>query len=341
MSLLSVQAITKKYHGSSKAAVNDVSIEVEEGEILALVGASGSGKTTLLRVIAGLEHPQSGIIWLKGIKMVEGNKSVPAYKRQVGMVFQDYALFPHLTVLENVRFGLDNAHKDDVAKKTLAVVGISDGYDKYPHQLSGGQQQRVALARAMAPSPAIILLDEPFSNLDTILKDQVREDIRLIIKKTNTTAIFVTHDTKDALSVADKIAILKGGALQQMGTPREIYEEPANAYVANFFGKQSKIQVEVLPDGSLNSSFGKINNTSDASGAGITFRPENVTLVAPDQVNALHGEIINIAWLGSHQVLTLSNPSGEIIDIICNANHQFGVGAKVHFLITKFSWLKE
>src|SRR5690606_18902995 len=162
---------------------------------------------------AGLEHPESGSISLSGIKIVEGSKSIPSNKRKIGMVFQDYALFPHLTILENVMFGLTPISKTPkkMANETLKMVNVTENYGYYPQQLSGGQQQRVALARAIAPNPKLLLLDEPFSNLDALLKDQVREEIRHIIKKSGITAIFVTHDTRDALSTADRIAILHKG----------------------------------------------------------------------------------------------------------------------------------
>ncbi len=169
MAILVLDKISKKYSNSKDFAIREVSFEVPQGEILALVGESGSGKTTLLRLIAGLEHPDEGQITLAGLTVAKGSMSIPANKRKVGMVFQDYALFPHLTVLENVKFGLQKlsrSEKEKVAQETLELVGLKENIDKYPHQLSGGQQQRVALARALAPRPDIILLDEPFSNLD-------------------------------------------------------------------------------------------------------------------------------------------------------------------------------
>jgi iron(III) transport system ATP-binding protein len=337
MHILSLQQVNKKYNQAQEFAINHVSFEVEEGEILALVGESGSGKTTLLRLISGLEHPDSGVIWLSGQIIVEGKKSVPAHERQVGMVFQDYALFPHLTILENVKFGLKKADAEKKAKQTLSLVGLNEDYNKYPHQLSGGQQQRVALARAIAPNPKILLMDEPFSNLDAMLKDQVREEIRQIIKKTGITAIFVTHDTKDALSTADRIAILHKGYLQQIDIPKVLYENPANPYVANFFGKQNEITAIPTEEGYY-TSFGFITDPQAKNLTGkvkLLFRPEHSELVQRDG-QLLSGKIVKISYFGSHQVVKLVDDEGTSVSIRTNPGRSFEGMDRASFYLWKY-----
>ncbi|MFD2203808.1 ABC transporter ATP-binding protein [Shivajiella indica] len=337
MSILSLLHVTKKYHQEQEFAINDVSFEVEEGEILALVGESGSGKTTLLRLIAGLEHPDSGMISLSGQIIVEGIKSVPAHERKVGMVFQDYALFPHLTILENVKFGLKKGDADQKAKETLKLVGLNEDFKKYPHQLSGGQQQRVALARAIAPNPKILLMDEPFSNLDALLKDQVREEIRQIIKKTGITAIFVTHDTKDALSTADRIAILHKGYLQQIDIPKVLYENPINPYVANFFGKRNEMTAIPSEEG-FYTTFGFINDPEAkkyTSKVKLLFRPEHGEVV--QRVGQqLTGKIEKISYFGSHQMVKLADDEGNRVMIRTNPGRSFEGLERASFYLWKY-----
>ncbi len=238
MAIIELNNISKKYQGATNFAVDHVSFTLEKGEILALVGESGSGKTTLLRLIAGLEHPDAGKIQLEGETIVNGSKSLPTNKRKTGMVFQDYALFPHLTIYENVAFGLKGLQKKEALQRvydTIELTGLKEDLRKYPHQLSGGQQQRVALARSLAPRPELLLMDEPFSNLDTILRDQVREEVRQIIKTMGITSILVTHDTKDAFSTADKIAVMLEGKLLQIDTPNILYNDPNSSYIANLY----------------------------------------------------------------------------------------------------------
>jgi iron(III) transport system ATP-binding protein len=339
MTILALQKVDKKYRNAENFAVKDVSFEVPKGEVLALVGESGSGKTTVLRLIAGLEHPENGSISLSGVTIVEGKRSVPADKRQVGMVFQDYALFPHLTILENVKFGLHHfpGNSEQVAKETLRRVGLSENFNNYPHQLSGGQQQRVALARAMAPNPKILLLDEPFSNLDALLKDQVREEIRQIIKKTGITAIFVTHDTRDALSTADRIAILHKGYLQQIDTPKSLYENPVNPYVANFFGKRNEIMATPTVDG-FYTPFGFIKDGRSknfSSKVRLHFRPEHVKIIRSEGQH-LSGKLYNMAYLGDHQMIKLSDEEGHRISIKTSPRKKFNGQEWVFFTLDRF-----
>lgn len=220
-------------------AIRDVSLGVHEGEILGLLGPSGCGKTTLLRLIAGLDTPDAGEIRVGDRCVAAANVFVPPEQRSLGMVFQDFALFPHLTVAENIAFGLQQQRlsKQQIQERVAAVLALVhlEGMQKrYPHELSGGQQQRVALARAIAPQPAVILLDEPLSNLDAQVRLQLREELRTILKGTGTTAIFVTHDQEEALSLSDRLAVMRQGKIEQVGTPQEIYCQPASRFVAGF-----------------------------------------------------------------------------------------------------------
>jgi iron(III) transport system ATP-binding protein len=339
MEILELQRINKKYKNAEKYAVQDVSFKVKKGEILALVGESGSGKTTLLRLIAGLEHPDSGCIWLSGDKIAEGRTSVPAHKRKVGLVFQDYALFPHLTILENVAFGLHhmNGNLNKLAQEALEMVGLNENHHYYPHQLSGGQQQRVALARAIAPNPKILLLDEPFSNLDTVLKDQVREEIRHIIKKAEITAIFVTHDTRDALSTADRIAILHKGYLQQIDNPKNLYENPANPYVANFFGKRNEIIATPTGEG-FYTPFGFIKDSRSAefhNPVRLYFRPQLAKILRSEEQH-LSGKLYSVSYYGDHQIVQLADDEGHRICIRTGPNKKFTGKEWVFFTLERF-----
>jgi iron(III) transport system ATP-binding protein len=339
MSLLKLQLINKKYTDAREFAVNGVSFSVEEGEILSLVGESGSGKTTLLRLIAGLEHPDSGSISLSGSVIVSGGLSIPAHERQVGMVFQDYALFPHLSILENVRFGLKKSQGDvnQLAKEALQMVGLKEDFRKYPHQLSGGQQQRVALARAIAPNPKILLMDEPFSNLDAMLKDQVREEIRQIIKRSGITAIFVTHDTRDALSTADRIAILHKGYLQQIDVPKALYENPVNPYVANFFGKRNELLATPTEEGFF-TSFGFIADKQAAQYTGpvkLLFRPEHGEVVQKEG-QQLVGRIAKISYFGDHQIVKIADAEGKRVSIRTNPGRSFDGLERSFFYLWKY-----
>jgi iron(III) transport system ATP-binding protein len=251
MSVLSLKGVTKHYARNSRAALEELSLDIQEGEILSVTGESGSGKTTLLRLIAGLEVPDAGTITV-GAQTVcaPGMAPLPPEKRGVGMVFQNYALFPHLTVRDNVLYGLSRkksrAEREEILARVLSLTGLPEMGKRYPHELSGGQQQRVALARALAPHPPVILLDEPFSNLDASLRQQLREEVGRILRAARTTALLVTHDTRDALAVSDRIAVLRDGRLQQVGTPREIYHAPANEATATLFGSMNFLPAGVL-----------------------------------------------------------------------------------------------
>lgn len=239
MAVIEVTDVSKRYVAT--LAVKKCTFQVASGEILALLGPSGSGKTTLLRLIAGFERPDDGKILIGDCMMADAANSqwVAAEARGVGMVFQDYALFPHLTVAQNVGFGLHNASKSDNQNRVEELLGLTELEHyarRYPHELSGGQQQRVALARALAPRPRVVLLDEPFNGLDPDLRPQMRREVARILRHLGTTAILVTHDQEEALGMADQVAVIRNGELQQVGTPEDIYYSPKTAFVANFVG---------------------------------------------------------------------------------------------------------
>jgi iron(III) transport system ATP-binding protein len=243
--ILHLEGVSKFFSAKRSPVLDQVTVKLDQGELLALLGPSGCGKTTLLRLVAGFEQPQSGVISLAGRIVAGDGQWLPPEQRDVGMVFQDYALFPHLSVAKNVAFGLENRRQKRTQRLTpkqikhrtaeaIALVGLDGLADRYPHQLSGGQQQRVALARALAPRPTLVLLDEPLSNLDVQVRSRLREEIRSILKATGTSAIFVTHDQEEALAIADQVAVMCQGRIEQMGTPETIYREPASRFVAEF-----------------------------------------------------------------------------------------------------------
>jgi iron(III) transport system ATP-binding protein len=213
-----------------------LSLAVKRGDLLAVVGPSGSGKTTLLRCVAGFERPDGGTLIIDGRVIADETHWVEPEDRRMGMVFQDYALFPHLTVEQNVAFGLPGCSSRARARELLELVGLSGFWDRYPHELSGGEQQRVALARSLATDPKVLLLDEPFSNLDADLRPKMRAELKLLLQRLNCTTVFVTHDQEEAFELADQVAVLNAGRLEQMDTPERLYREPATRFVAEFIG---------------------------------------------------------------------------------------------------------
>ncbi|HXJ99004.1 MAG TPA: ABC transporter ATP-binding protein [Gelidibacter sp.] len=240
--MLTIESLSKSFDNGKSYALEDVTFSLKAGQVCAIVGESGSGKTTLVRLIAGLERPDLGTVKMDGKVMASLGKFVQPEKRKIGLVFQEYALFPHLTVLDNVLYGISKVkNKKERAQKMLTLVGLEDMGQRYPHQLSGGQQQRVALARALAPEPELLILDEPFSNLDAMLRTQLRNEVFDIIRKTKVSVLFVTHDTQDALSVADEILILQNGKVVQKDAASNLYVNPNTLYVASLFGSTVRI----------------------------------------------------------------------------------------------------
>lgn len=252
MTTLTVSHLRKQFARGLPPAVDDVSFALENGEILALVGPSGCGKTTTLRLIAGLERPDSGEIWLNQQPVACDTCFLPPERRGVGMVFQDHALFPHLTVADNIAFGLRGVKPPaarEVVSDMLCLVGLTALARRYPHELSGGERQRVALARALAPRPVLVLMDEPFSSLDTDRRTEMREQVRSLLKAMRATVIFVTHDQEEALYMGDRLAVFHQGRLEQVGPPEQIFAASATRFVADFMGGSSFLRGEVTPEG--------------------------------------------------------------------------------------------
>ncbi|ANW03326.1 ABC transporter ATP-binding protein [Bradyrhizobium icense] len=304
---VSVDAITKMF-GSVKA-VDGVSLSVQPGEFVALLGASGSGKSTLLMMIAGFEAPSSGDIKLDGVRI----NDVPGHRRGFGMVFQNYALFPHMTVAENIAYplrrrGMSGRDAEREVTKALKLVAL-DGYGaRLPSQLSGGQQQRVALARALVFRPPLLLMDEPLGALDRKLRQQLQMEIKLIHKEVGSTIIFVTHDQEEALSMADRVAVLERGRLQQFGSPRDLYEEPATAFVADFIGEMNFLPAELrrsgqivgvtAPDLGLLLDLRKDQVLAQDDRGLLAVRPEFVRLETDDDATAT---VLESAYTGTNQ----------------------------------------
>ncbi len=307
--------VTRRYRNNKSSAAHDISFKVEEGEVLALLGPSGSGKTTLLRLIAGFEAPDQGEIFLEGREVGSGTVFVPPERRGIGMVFQDYALFPHLSVAANVVFGLSHLNRRDQARKEdeiLELVGLSSLRHRYPHELSGGQQQRVALARALAPDPIVLLLDEPFSNLDPDMRTQMQREVSSILEKTGSTAILVTHDHEEAFAMADQVALLNEGELEQHDTPEVIYHTPASPFVADFVGKADFIP-GIVRNHLITTEIGPFPNKQElptGTEVMVMIRPDDIDLIPnPRAENTLFRR----QFRGSENVYRILLPSGQVL----------------------------
>jgi iron(III) transport system ATP-binding protein len=278
--------VSKGYTRGERPVLTELDFAIEKGEVVALLGPSGSGKTTLLRLVAGFLAPDTGVVKLAGREVAGPRGFVPPERRGVGIVFQDYALFPHLTVVKNVAFGLDHLKgkpREKRAREALDLVGLTGLDRRYPHELSGGQQQRVALARALAPEPVVLLLDEPFSSLDASLRAQVRDDVATILRESGTSALFVTHDQDEALFMGDRVAVLRGGGLEQVARPEDIYHRPASRFVADFMGKTDFLPGRSRLDG-VHTELGVLPQPLDlpvGTEVVVAFRPDDVKL-APD-----------------------------------------------------------
>jgi iron(III) transport system ATP-binding protein len=327
---IQVSQISKTF-GPVKA-VQEVSFSIEPGTLLVLLGASGCGKTTTLRLIAGLEAPDSGSIDLNGVAVSGPGRFVQPEDRRLGMVFQDYALFPHLTAADNISFALNGTPARERHQRSaamLALVGLGKLGDRYPHQLSGGEQQRVALARALAASPAVVLLDEPFSNLDAALRKEMREEVRHILRQTGMTAVFVTHDQEEALSLADQIAVMRGGRLQQIGAPQDVYLRPINREVAAFLGEANFLH-GMASGGQAECALGRLPLWVPRQGpVEILVRPEQIKLEAVTNGDIPRPQIASIRYFGHDQIVTLALPGGESLDCRTWARLDLKIGTPV------------
>ena len=307
---LSCRSIRKRFNGA--IAVDGFDLDVEDGVLMALLGPSGCGKTTALRVIAGFEKPDSGVVNVRD-RMVAGRGTwVPPEKRRVGMVFQDWVLFPHLDVHDNVAFGLRSEGRRERVGEVLEMMRLSGLERRMPHELSGGQQQRVALARALAPSPEVVLLDEPFSNLDASLKAEVRMEVRAILHEAKATAIFVTHDQEEALAMADEMAVMDAGRILQVGTPHDVYQAPVNLRVASMVGDANLIPGDVVA-GVASTPVGRFPAGAVADGpVHMMVRPEEISIVpAPGGL----ARIIDTEFYGHDQMVRARLVDGHVLEV--------------------------
>lgn len=313
--VIRLERVSKHYGGDSIAAVEDISFSVEQGEILVLLGPSGCGKTTTLRLIAGFEAPDGGRIEIGGRTVAYNTTFLPPEQRGVGMVFQDYALFPHLTVLENVAFGLRRLGAEQQRSRiaeALELVGLSTLQGRYPYELSGGQQQRVALARALAPGPQVVLLDEPFSNLDADMRAQIREDVRSILRQAGTTAIFVTHDQEEAFVIADRVGVLNRGRLEQLDHSEAIYHTPATRFIAGFVGSADFVPGLVQGERIITElgTFPNQQGLSVGQAVELMIRPDDIDLV-PDAMS--EATVLTRQFRGADNLYCVRLPSGRKI----------------------------
>ena len=294
-------------------AVAGADLDVPAGQICALLGPSGCGKTTTLRLIAGLERPDAGTITLGGRMLSGAGEFLAPERRRIGMVFQDYALFPHLDVAGNVGYGLGRRPDRARVGEVLEMVGLGGVAGRAVHELSGGQQQRVALARALAPTPELILLDEPFSNLDATLRDRLRQEVREILAAAGVTTLFVTHDQEEALSLAETVAVMRDGRIEQSGTPEEVYSRPATRWMAEFVG-----EIEVLEgharDGRAECELGSLPSESGIRGpVDVLVRPESLAIGLQGPQRAAAAEVVSRQFFGHDQLVELRLPSGRVI----------------------------
>ena len=295
-------------------SVRDVSFSVSEGEVVTLLGPSGCGKTTLLRLAAGLERPRQGEIWLDGKLVSDAGMVVAPETRGVGFMFQDYALFPHLNVLENVLFGL--REKGSVATRrgldVLAETSIEHLADSYPHELSGGQQQRVALARALAPRPSVILLDEPYAGLDSRLRERIRDQMLHVLKAAGTAALMVTHDAEEAMFMSDNIIVMRDGQVQQTGRPVNLYCQPNSAFVAEFFGEVNRLEGQVS-NGCIETVLGTFDapdRMQNGDAASIVIRHEALNIEPNGTGDDANAFVMEARLLGRASLIHLSIPTG-------------------------------
>jgi len=305
--MLEIKELGKTYNGKDWV-VQDFHLSVAPQKIIALLGESGSGKTTVLRIIAGFESPSKGSVSFNGREISSTGFHLSPEKRGVGMVFQDFALFPHITVKENILYGLFKKKKPEAIKRVdevLALVGMQGLEQRYPHQLSGGQQQRVALARALAPEPSVLLLDEPFSSIDGVMKEELRNDLKSILRKAGITVLYVTHDTQAALSMADEIVLMRQGKMLQYGSPRQIYEHPQSVEAASFFGLVNVLEIK-QSENKWRTSFGldiAVDAASQTEPTLIAIRPQSFVINQESFEGSFIVDIVDNQYYGEYRLL--------------------------------------
>lgn len=330
--ILSLSDIECRYDG--RIVVNGLSLRVERGAIVCLLGPSGCGKTTALRAIAGFHPLARGEISLGGNVVSTASHTLPPERRRIGMVFQDYALFPHLTVADNIAFGVrePNGHqRQAVVREMVDVVGLSGFEQRYPHELSGGQQQRVALARALAPRPQLIMLDEPFSNLDVDLRERLSEEVRAILQRQGSTAILVTHDQHEAFALGDQVGVMRDGKLMQWDTPYNLYHQPNSRFVADFIGQGVFLPGTVSGPHTVTTELGVCRSKRDyawQTGArvDVLLRPDDVV---PDAASQLQGIVTKKAFKGAEILYTIRLAGGRDVLSLFPSHADHAIGEKI------------
>jgi len=350
--VLQVENLTKLYAAEDSGGIRNIAFEVATGEFYTLLGPSGCGKTTTLRSVAGLEEPSNGRVTLEDRIIFDFDRGVfvPANQRRLGMVFQSYAVWPHMSVFDNTAFPLRMARdrrwsKTDVQRRvmrTLETMGLAALAGRSAAQLSGGQQQRLALARALVGEPRLLLLDEPLSNLDALLREQMRTELRRLQKEVGVTAIYVTHDQSEALALSDRIAVMHNGAIVQIGLPRQIYDQPCNAFVATFIGRSNLLRGKLLErdqqHARIATALGPIlckisHSAADRLPGAALIRPEHVVLKRPDDragdgaVNRFRGRIVQVAFLGEATECVVQ--VGDVVILVRGATDQYDAADEV------------
>lgn len=339
--ILAVRELTVAYSGARAPVLEGLSLELARGEIGAIVGSSGCGKTTLLRAVAGFAPVAGGEIVINGLSVSGPGFTAPPEKRGVGLVFQDYALFPHLNVADNVAFGLRSGSTAERAARVtemLELVGLATQSRKFPHELSGGQQQRVALARALAPRPALLLMDEPFSSLDVELRGRLSTEVRQILKASGTSGILVTHDQQEAFAMADRVGVMRAGRLEQWDLPYELYHRPATRYVADFIGQGVFLPGQVIDAHHVQIELGRLVGETPVSctqGCGpcgrgchvdVLLRPDDIV---HDDASPLMAEVAAKAFRGADFLYTLRLASGREVLALVPSHHDHAIGEPI------------